>query len=235
MYKFYFFTIVKRGEKMSTSEMTTAEKPIVTLKEFADNYFATNKYIYGDNRGKLCTSFFIHFNYIEDYEDYYLLSILTASHEVIKYIPIPEMIKHVHSYRRKRGFVNVFMNKEVNVNIKVEKNKLTDSLLYFFGYAVNVYEADVSGHIHIVSPVMKHIEDHEYYNIDSYYDYREKRLVKNSCFNTEVEYCIFNNRIMYNTRSSDNLREITIESLDELRRVRIIEIRELNRQIKKRE
>ena len=51
MYKFYFFTIVKRGEKMSSSEMTTAETQsgveetrVVTLNEFAANYFATKKY-----------------------------------------------------------------------------------------------------------------------------------------------------------------------------------------------
>ena len=120
MYKFYFFTIVKRGEEMTSSEMTTAETQsggeeptVVKLKEFADNYFATNKYEYkfgdnrmNDNRGKPCTEFYIHNPKMEDCGNYYLLSDFTVSHDRI-----------LPSYH-----YMFYVDKEVN-NVKIKMNK----------------------------------------------------------------------------------------------------------------
>ena len=116
MYKFYFFTIVKRGEKMSSSEMTTAETQsggeetrVVTLNEFAANYFATKKYEYGPNKGKQCETFYIHNPKMEDCENYYLLSDFTVSHDI------------VYTSKRNDDYM-FFMNEEVN-NVRIKMNK----------------------------------------------------------------------------------------------------------------
>ena len=109
MYKFYFFILVKRGEKMSSSEMTT----VVFLKDFAANYFATKRYKYGENVGKLCTEFRLHGNKMEDCGNYYLLTDCTVSHEIYEHFDNSALPDYI------------VMDEKVNVIIRLNKNRTT--------------------------------------------------------------------------------------------------------------
>ena len=83
---------------------------IVTLKEFADRYFANMKYKYGSDAGTLCKSFTIHNPLIEECEYYYLLSNFTVSHEELTFTE--NVIGDC-----------IIMDEEVNFKIKMNKNK----------------------------------------------------------------------------------------------------------------
>ena len=83
---------------------------IVTLKEFADRYFANMKYKYGSDAGTLCNSFSIHNPLIEECEHYYLLSNFTVSHEKLEFTE-----NGIGDY--------IIMDEEVNFKIKMNKNK----------------------------------------------------------------------------------------------------------------
>ena len=102
-----FLLVINRTEEMSSSETTTTEQ---RLKEFGDNYFATNKYKYGKAAGKLCNRFYIHKPKMEDCGNYYLLSDFTVSHE---------------NYIANTSFI-IVMDEKVNVKIKLNKNKTSN-------------------------------------------------------------------------------------------------------------
>ena len=103
------------------------------LKEFADNYFATKKYLYTASRpGELCTSFNILKPEMEDCGNYYLLSNFTVSHELLKF----KVADYEDSLDFEDEGINylyyefykdcIILDEKVNVKIKMNKNKASN-------------------------------------------------------------------------------------------------------------
>ena len=99
----------------------------VTLKQFADNYFATMKYLYSDSAGKPCDSLYIHNPKMEDRGNYYLLFDFTVSHDsyyddtgVVNDTDYDERVTRPHHK------VLIRMDEKVNVKIKMNKNKASN-------------------------------------------------------------------------------------------------------------
>ena len=113
MYKFNFFILVKRGEEMTSSNQRGEMTPVVFLKDFAANYFATKRYKYGENVGKLCTEFRLHGNKMEDCGNYYLLTDCTVSHEIYEHFDNSSLPDYI------------VMDEKVNVIIRLNKNRTT--------------------------------------------------------------------------------------------------------------
>ena len=102
----FFLPVINRTEKMSNR--------VRRLKIFAEKYFRNKRYSHGQNRGQLCTSFYILNPKIEDCETHYLLSDFTVAHDII---PVKD--------NEHKDFI--FMNSYSNCKIIMNKNKTSDN------------------------------------------------------------------------------------------------------------
>ena len=119
--------------------MSSQSNQVIRLKNFAERYFRNKRYSHGQNRGQLCTSFYILNPKIEDCETHYLLSDFTVAHDII---PVKDNEHKDIIFMDSPEPYNIIMNKNKTSNTYYNNRnngtyncfKVSSNKQYFKGY-----------------------------------------------------------------------------------------------------